>query len=73
MILREFDPIAFRRKICGSIEILLYDLDEWLREYNESRSYSGKFCYGKTSMQRSRYSSVLAKEKMLQYNNDIPN
>ncbi len=73
MILPEFDPIAFRRKICGSIEILLYDLDEWLREYNESRSYSGKFCYGKTSMQRSRYSSVLAKEKMLQYNNDMPN
>ena len=36
-ILSEFYQIAFRKKIYESIEMLQNDLDEWLREYNESR------------------------------------
>ena len=63
----EFDEIY------ESIEMLQNDLDEWLREYNESRPHSGKYCYGKTPMQTFLDSLPLAKEKMLQYSNNIPN
>ena len=64
---------AFRKKIYESIEMLQNDLDKWLRKYNESRPHSGKCCYGKTSMQTFLDSLPLAKEKMLQYGNNIPN
>ena len=47
------------------------DLDERLREYNESRLHSGKYCYGKTPMLTFLDSQPLAKEKMLQYSNSI--
>ena len=63
----EFDEIY------ESIEMLQNDLDEWLREYNESRPHSGKYCYGKTPMQTFLDSLPLAKEKMLQYSSNIPN
>ena len=72
-ILSEFYQIAFRKKIYESIEMLQNDLDEWLREYNELRPHSGKYCYGKTPMQTFLDSLPLAKEKMLQYSNNIPN
>ena len=72
-ILSEFYQIAFRKRIYESIEMLQNDLDEWLREYNESRPHSGKYCYGKTPMQTFLDSLPLAKEKMLQYSNNIPN
>ena len=72
-ILSEFYQIAFRKKIYESIEMLQNDLDEWLQEYNELRPHSGKYCYGKTPMQTFLDSLSLAKEKMLQYSNDIPN
>ena len=72
-ILSEFYQIAFRKKIYESIEMLQNDLDEWLREYNESRPHSGKYCYGKTPMQTFLDSLPLAKEKMLQYSSNIPN
>ena len=70
--LAEFYQIAFREKIYDSIEMLQYDQDEWLREYNESRPHSGKYCYGKTPMQTFQDSLPLEKEKMLQYSNSIP-
>lgn len=72
-ILSEFYQIAFRKKIYESIEMLQNDLDEWLREYNELRPHSGKYCYEKTPMQTFLDSLSLAKEKILQYSNDIPN
>ena len=50
-ILSEFYQIVFQKKIYESIEMLQNDLDEWLRKYSESRPYSSKYCYGKTSMQ----------------------
>ena len=71
-ILSEFYQIAFRKKIYESIVMLQNDLDEWLREYNESRPHSGKYCYGKTPMQTFLDSLPLAKEKMLQYSSNIP-
>ena len=72
-ILSEFYQIAFRKKIYESIEMLQNNLDEWLREYNESRPHSGKYCYGKTPMQTFQDSLPLAKEKMLQCSSNIPN
>ena len=71
--LSEFYQIAFRKKIYESVEMLQHDLDEWLREYNESRPHNGRYCYGKTPMQTFLDSLPLAKEKMLQYSNNIPN
>ena len=35
------------------------------REYNEERTHSGKYCYGKTPMQTFQDSIPLAKEKLL--------
>ncbi len=51
-ILNEFYQIAFRKKIYNSLEQLQEDVDEWVREYNEERPHSGKYCFGKTPMQR---------------------
>lgn len=61
----EFYAIAFRKKIYGTIEELQADLDEWLRYYNQERTHSGKYCYGKTPMQTFLDSKDLAREKML--------
>ena len=43
-----------------------------LGEYNESHLHSGKYFYGETPMQTFQDSLALAKEKMLQYSNNIP-
>lgn len=70
-ILNEFYQITFRKKIYDSIEMLQKDLDEWMRDYNENRPHSGKYCYGKTPRQTFHDSLLLAKEKMLQYSNTV--
>jgi len=49
----------------STLDELQADLDIWLKEYNESRPHSGKYCFGKTPMQRFRDSVPLAKEKTL--------
>jgi transposase InsO family protein len=64
-ILNEFYRIAFRRKVYDSIEQLQKDLDDWIKEYNEERTHSGKYCFGKTPMQTFKDSILMAKEKML--------
>jgi len=64
-ILNEFYRIAFRKKVYTSLEELQKDLDEWIRWYNEERTHSGKYCFGKTPMQTFLDSLSLAKEKML--------
>lgn len=64
----EFYAIAFRKKLYSSIEQLQTDLDEWMRFYNEDRTHSGKYCFGKTPLQTFRDSLPLAKEKMLNEN-----
>lgn len=66
-ILYEFYQIAFRKKIYNSIQDLQNDLDSWLYEYNEMRTHSGKYCYGKTPMQTFNESVHLAKDKMIGY------
>jgi transposase InsO family protein len=64
-IQEEFYATAFRKKLYQSLDELQADLDEWLREYNLTRTHSGKYCYGKTPMQTFLDSAHLAREKML--------
>lgn len=66
-ILEEFYRIAFRKKIYDTLEELQKDLDAWMKEYNETRTHSGKHCFGKTPMQTFLDSIHLAKDKMLDY------
>ena len=61
----EFYAIAFRKKIYKSLEQLQEDLDRWVEEYNNDRTHTGKYCYGKTPMQTFLDSIHLAKDKML--------
>lgn len=61
----EFYAIAFRKKLYASIEELQKDLDEWLEQYNNERTHSGKYCFGKTPMQTFIDSIDLARNKQL--------
>jgi transposase InsO family protein len=61
----EFYAVAFRKKLYTSLEDLQYDLDQWMDYYNNERTHSGKYCYGKTPMQTFIDSKYLAEEKML--------
>ncbi len=64
-VLDEFYRVAFRKKVYNSLEELQRDLDLWLKEYNEERPHSGKYCYGKTPLQTFLDTLPLAKAKML--------
>ena len=68
----EFYATAFRKKLYDKLEDLQQDLDEWISYYNEQRTHSGKYCYGKTPMQTFLESIPLAKEKMLHNNFKTP-
>src|ERR1043166_5582917 len=64
-ILNEFYRVTFRKKLYKTIEELQFDLDQWLKLYNEERTHQGRWCYGKTPMHTFIDSIPLAKEKML--------
>jgi transposase InsO family protein len=64
-IQEEFYGVAFRKKLYNSLEELQFDLDTWVRQYNEERAHSGKYCFGKTPLATFRDSAHLAHEKML--------
>jgi transposase InsO family protein len=64
-IQEEFYSVAFRKKLYTTLDELQQDLDIWLREYNEQREHSGRYCFGKTPMQTFLDSIHLAREKML--------
>jgi len=66
-VLNEFYQVAFRTKVYASIEELQGDLDDWLREYNEQRTHSGKYCFGKTPMQTFLDALPMTREKMIGY------
>jgi len=57
--------VAFRKKIYPNLEELQEDLDLWLKEYNEDRTHSGKYCFGKTPLQTFLDARYQADEKML--------
>lgn len=64
-IQEEFYAIAFRKKLYTSIEEMQKDLDQWIYAYNNERTHSGKYCYGKTPMQTFEDSKHLALEKRI--------
>lgn len=61
----EFYSVAFRKRIYSSLEDLQTDVDAWIREYNEVRPHSGRYCFGKTPMQTFLDSRHLSDEKQL--------
>jgi len=64
-IQNEFYANAFRRKLYSSLEELQQDADEWITYYNEQRTHSGKYCFGKTPMETLKDSLPLAFAKQL--------
>lgn len=70
-ILTEFYQIAFRKKVYESIEALQADLDEWLKDYNERRPHTGRWCFGKTPLETFKESLHIAKEKMIGYDGAV--
>ena len=64
-VLNEFYRVAFRKKIYNTLDELQADLDTWIKYYNEERTHSGKYCFGKTPMQTFLDSMPLVREKML--------
>ncbi len=65
--LNEFYQVAFRTKVYASLQELQEDLDAWLKECNEKRPHSGKYCYGRTPMQTFLDTLQLAREKVIRY------
>lgn len=49
----------------GRLEELQEDVEKWMKEYNEERPHSGKYCYGKTPWETFKESKHLAQSKML--------
>lgn len=62
----EFYAVAFRKKVYRSIQELQNDLDRWMAYYNQDRTHTGKYCFGKTPMQTFDDTIHLAKQKMLE-------
>lgn len=62
----EFYAIAFRKKVYRTIQELQTDLDRWMNYYNQDRTHTGKYCFGKTPMQTFKDSIALAKEKLIE-------
>lgn len=66
-MLNEFYQVAFRKKVYRTLEELQADVDTWVRQYNEERPHSGKYCFGKTPMQTFLDSLPMVREKMHGY------
>ena len=43
-VLDEMYRVAFRKKVYRTLQELQYDLDVWVKQYNEERTHSGKYC-----------------------------
>lgn len=64
----EFYAVAFRKKLYQSLEDLQTDLDAWIKGYNEQRTHTGKYCFGRTPWETFQASKALAIAKMLDQN-----
>lgn len=62
-VLNEFYQVAFRKKIHTSIDEFQADVEVWIKEYNEQRPHSGKYCFGKTPMQTFSESATLGQRE----------
>lgn len=65
-IKNEFYQVAFRKKIYRTLEELQLDLDNWLQRYNQDRTHTGKYCYGRTPYQTFQETKQLAQEKVIE-------
>ena len=61
----EFYAVAFRKKLYQSLASLQTDLDVWIKGYNEQRTHTGKYCYGRTPWETFTASKELALAKMV--------
>ena len=61
----EFYAIVFRKKIFRSVEEIQKELDLWLDWYNQERTHSGKYCYGKTPHQTFLETKQLALDRQI--------
>ena len=61
----EFYAIAFRKKLYTSLAELQADLDAWVDQYNQERTHTGKYCFGRTPLQTFRDTKHLAQAKQL--------
>jgi hypothetical protein len=66
----EFYAIVCRKKIYQTLEQLQNDLDSWIDNCNFNRTYSGKYCFGKTPMTTFIDSIKPAKEKYVEQLNN---
>jgi hypothetical protein len=64
-IQNEFYEVAFRKKLYHTLEELQVDLDGWMRIYNQERTHTGKYCFGRTPHQTFQETKQLAQNKML--------
>jgi hypothetical protein len=62
--------MAFRKKIYDNLEDRQRDLDLWVDHCNKERTHSGGCCFGKTPMQTWNDPIQLAKEKLLDRQNE---
>jgi transposase InsO family protein len=68
-MLDEFYRVTFRKKLYNSLEELQADADGWIKQYNEERTHSGKYCYGRTPMATFLEAKSLVEAKMLDWHN----
>lgn len=62
---KSFIQLHSEKKLYRTIDELQADVDEWIKEYNEERTHTGKYCFGKTPIQTFLDSIKLAKEKRI--------
>ena len=51
--------------LLGGLDELQKDLNSWLNYYNNDRTHTGKYCYGKTPMQTFLDTLPMAREKLI--------
>ncbi|KIC73148.1 Integrase core domain protein [Neochlamydia sp. EPS4] len=61
----KFYAIAFRKRVFKNVEELQEDVDKWMNEYNNERTHTGKYYFGKTPLQTFLDEKHLARGKML--------
>jgi hypothetical protein len=62
-----FKYVTFRKKLYDSLAVLQNDFDQRTNYYNNQRTHSGKYCFGKTPMKTFNESIALARHKMLDH------
>jgi len=61
----------FRKKLYTGIDELQAELDNWIDWYNNARTQSGKYCYGKAQVATFEDSLQLTKEKCKKYDFEL--